>query len=113
MGKKWCVAILIAVGVLLTAFVVVPYARVEILTALHGKELETCWRETGMFDGVALCKVFSYRNDAADVYFVDDDRECGFRVIAERDGDGWRMREWKTVWSTNGSADDFIWPYYR
>ena len=25
----------------------------------------------------------------------------------------WTLDKWSTIWSKTGSADDFIWPYYR
>ena len=103
----------IAVLLCLVLAVAVPYGRAEYLTARHGAEFSQGYLQTGMVDAVDFWKVMAYRADAAQVYYSLPDDGGGILLDFVRDGDGWSLQSWAAVWSSSGSADGWIWPYYR
>ena len=109
--KKHILAIAILLCLVLA--VAVPYGRVEYLTARYGAEFSRGYCQTGMVDAVAFWKVMEYQADAAQVYYSLPDGAGGILLHFVRDGGGWSLRTWEAVWSSSGSADGWIWPYYR
>ena len=94
--------------------VIVPYGKVEFLTATHGDEFAAGYLQTGMIDEIEYLKVMAYSPHKAKVYYVAKDKTSGNVIKFTKDEiSGWKLAEWETVWSTTGSADGFIWPYYR
>ena len=56
-------------------------------------------------------RVLSYSNDRAVVYYYS---ECGGEKIVFQKNDIWQYHQTLAIWSTQGSADDYlIWPYYK
>lgn len=106
MNKK--VKILI-VCILMIIFL--PYLNVELLTFRYGKDFEL--KEYNMVTGISYCKVMKYRKNYAEVLYVCKG-EATILVKYERDDSGeWVDNYWECIWSASGSADEFIWPYYR
>lgn len=102
---------MIAICILL--ILVVPYIRVEILTWKHGSEFSTLYRLTNMIDDIDYFKVMNYSDTSASVYYVTSNRSAGGLVTFNQQDGQWVLEKWKAIWSKTGSADDYIWPYYR
>lgn len=94
--------------------IILPYGKVEILTATYGGEFEKGYLQTKMIDEIEYLKVMSYSDHKAKVYYVEKGKIAGHIIEFARDRIGdWEHIKWETVWSTRGSASGFIWPYYR
>lgn len=85
--------------------------KCEILTFLHQQEFENVWRQNGMLHAVETVKVLDYEKWYARVYCKGPNG--GDVLLLRRAFPGWEQLLWYTVWSEQGSADDFIWPYIR
>lgn len=109
--KKY-VLFLLAIVVFLT--VLFPYMRVEYLSYKHGYQFEELYELTNMIDGVCVVKVYEYSENYAKVYYVESNRLTGSFVYFCWDNKchKWVLDKWETVWSKNGSAEGFVWPYY-
>lgn len=106
------VAIAVIVVVLTAVFVLFwPYIKVEYLTMKYGDEFVGLEEQTNMLHDSRYLKVFGYDENEAVIFYVSD---SGDMVTFVKDENGsWSVKTWKTIWSTTGSADEFIWPYYR
>ncbi len=110
--KKFRVVI-IGVVICILIILVVPYLRVEVLTWKHGTEFETLYKSSNILDDIDYFKVMNYSDTSARVYYVAKNRaRADLFTFVQKDGQ-WVLDKWKTIWSKTGSADDFIWPYYR
>ncbi|HPF55962.1 MAG TPA: hypothetical protein PLV03_05425 [Clostridiales bacterium] len=89
--------------------------KCEILTYKHGAEFSDAVNRFNMVD-VDYYKVIKYDYDdhMALVYCVARGG-AGITMSFKENGNatGWIYLGWRTVWSSSGSADDFIWPYIR
>ena len=109
-------ALILAVGtftglcILLTLF---PYIKAEFLTRQHGNEFQELGQLTGMIDAIVYHRVLDYTDEHATVFYVSKGHVAGNLVEFSRQGNEWILSEWRTIWSTSGSADGFMWPYYR
>ena len=109
-SKKTVLLCALAAAILLLLAAFFPYLKAEYLTARHGDEFAGLERQTNMLDDSKYYKVLSYSKEKAAVFYVSD---TGDVLTFRKENDGWKMDEWKTIWSTAGSADSFCWPYYR
>lgn len=92
-------------------FAILPYLKVEILTLRYGKDFER--KEYNMITSISYCKVMEYRKNYAEVLYVSKGKAT-IIVKYERDDNGeWVDSYWECIWSSSGSADGFIWPFYR
>lgn len=88
-----------------------PYLKAEVLTVRYGKEFAGLQKQTNMLSESKYYKVISYSYDSAEVFYVSD---SGNLLTFKKDSNGeWKYSKWKTIWSTSGSASEFMWPYYR
>lgn len=105
--------IVIAAVVLIWGFFV---AHSLLLTSLHGSEFSapeelgitylTPWEELKGF------KVLSYGKEESTVYYYG--HTGGEKVLFEKKNGEWEYRKTLAIWSTAGSADDYlIFPYYK
>ena len=113
MTKKTKVIRLISVAILL--ILVFPYIKAEFLTMKYGNEFENQYLQTGMMDGIEYFKLLNYIDDVyAEVFYVAEEHSSGNCVtFYKRSYEEWEMIGWNTIWSKTGSADGFMWPYYR
>jgi len=88
-------------------------AKTEYLTYRYGAVFAEEWKQCTMVEDVERCKVLEYSEDSARVYYVEKDRMAGQEFIFVRVDDDWKMTRWNTIWAKQGSADEFIWPYFR
>jgi hypothetical protein len=66
-----------------------------------------------MIDDIEYFKVMEYSKTSAHVYYVTKNRtSADLFTFSKKDGQ-WVIEKWTTIWSRSGSADGFIWPYYR
>lgn len=105
--------IVIAIIIIIFTLIILPYAYVEITTALYGKQFAEEYKQTSMISSVEYYKVFSYNNQRAKVYYVERDPTITYFVYFEKDGSKWKMTSWDTVWSDFGSASNVTFPFYR
>ena len=91
----------------------IPYAKAELLTAWHGEEFAQEYKQSGMIDQIEYFKITSYNNEDACVFYVTDTHSSGVRMNFSGGSGNWKLSNWSAVWSANGSADGFCWPYYR
>lgn len=104
------------VAVLLpVAFYCVSLCRCELLTAAHGHEFEGLDASAHMLEPSDRWKVLDYSGTEASVYYVGPGRIYGnvLRFSSSSGTGPWELTGWNTVWSRNGSADGFVWPYIR
>lgn len=94
-------------------FVTASYGKVEFLTFQYGDEFSKEYNQIGMFDEIEYFKVMEYTDGVAQVYYVIKDRSAGVLVNYLKIEKTWSLDTWKTVWSSSGSANGLIWPYYR
>jgi len=84
---------------------------IEILTSRHGGEFEGLYTQTKMVVGMDSLKVMNYSNDTAKIYYFSS-RRAGITINFARQNGDWELESWNTVWSTTGSAGNFMWPYW-
>ena len=99
----------IIIAIIIIAFIS-PYIFVELNTLIWKREFKNEYKQTNMIGKIKYYKVFYKFGDKAKVYYVDG--TTGNFVYLEKQKDSWKMKEWKTVWSENGSADGITFPYY-
>ena len=102
---------LIITGCLLMSFLF-PFLKHDVLTSLHGNEFEGLYMQTSMIshDDVDSLRVLSYSNNSARIYYVGV--TSGNVLEFSRNDDAWELVSWNTMWSSDGSAGEFIWPYF-
>lgn len=106
MKKKITILFICVIGLIF-----LPYLKVEILTFRYGKDFERT--EYNMITDISYCKVMNYKKNYAEVLYVCKG-ELTIIVKYERNDNGeWVDRYWDCIWSASGSADNFIWPFYR
>jgi len=86
--------------------------RCEILTLKYGNEFIGLELQNTMLDPADNLKILSYSGDTAKVYYKD--KNIGNILEFNKSNETWLYIRWvDTVWSKQGSADGFIWPYFR
>ncbi len=106
--KGIIIGLLVLVIVFVAAF---PYIKAEYLTKKYGHEFENLQEATNIIGDVRYLKVLSYSPEKATAFYVSD---TGDLLTFEKTADDtWAFVTWYTVWSKSGSADGFMWPYYR
>ncbi|HPF55963.1 MAG TPA: hypothetical protein PLV03_05430 [Clostridiales bacterium] len=86
--------------------------KCEILTNQYGYEFNNVIKNYSMLEDTDYYKVIKYNEETAVVYCVRKG-EYGDTAYMVRQGRTWMIKSFHTVWSSTGSADDFIWPYIR
>lgn len=91
----------------------ISLARCEILTSLHSNVFKRLCQENTMITPLKYLKVLSYSNTQARIYCVSEGNSMGNILAFTKIGEKWEYKEWEnTVWSTSGTADNIIWPYW-
>ena len=85
--------------------------RTEILTYQHRATFADLYKQNSMIGNVVRFKVMEYSESQARVYYVDE--FGGYLLYFANIAGQWKFYTWKAIWSKQGSADDFIWPYIR
>ncbi|MBE6599229.1 MAG: hypothetical protein E7638_07295 [Ruminococcaceae bacterium] len=109
--KKRTKICLVTVKLIILAVLFSPYIRAEYLTFVYGKQFAGLEQQTNILNPARYFRVLAYSETEATVFYVSD---TGDLMTFVKDANGeWERAEWKTIWSTTGSADEFMWPYYR
>lgn len=103
--------IILVVGVFLNVWII-SLVKCDVLTIMHGKEFETVYRDDTMLSEIDYLKILSYSKNSAKVYYVSENRTGGDILTFKLVDGKWTKCEWRTVWSTTGSASEVIWPYW-
>ena len=83
----------------------------EIMTAMHINDFDSL--QNPMIGNINLSKILKYNNKEAVVYYVSDDYSLGQKITFNKKDNGeWEEVNYNTVWSSSGSADDFVFPYF-
>lgn len=106
--------IIIVISPLLIFFAVCFFSLIkcEVLTLMHGNQFIENYKTNTMIEDIEYCKVVKYSQTQALVYYVSDKYSRGDTVTFIKVNGNWEYESWNTVWSTSGSADNFIWPYW-
>ncbi|MDO5403042.1 MAG: hypothetical protein Q4F11_06340 [Eubacteriales bacterium] len=109
---KWIIR-----GLILVLFLtwLVPFAHNSILTIMHGKEFKDEYRQCSYFQSdekVEFYQVIEYSESRAKVYYVAERHSSANVYTFEKKDDRWLFKEFDTIWSSSGSAEDILWPYF-
>lgn len=90
-------------------------AHNEVLTVLHQHEFRdryTDWSMRANETDLVLCKVISYTNDEAQVYYVmDHGNAAEVYTFVKNINNDWVFSSSNCLWSQGGNADEMLWPY--
>lgn len=92
--------------------------KCEVLTHKHYDEFKDAYKQNTMLGDMEYFKVLSYSPystyDVAQVYYVSKGNTAGDVLTFKYnyDTDLWEEISWSTIWSTNGSASEVIYPYW-
>lgn len=109
--KSFVKIVLVVIIAFLPACWLLSIAKCKFNTYLHGAEFVGEHEQTNMISGNPEPKVLKYSDEVAEIYYVDD--EGGDIITFEKIDGEWIMEDWRTVWSSSGGADGFMWPYGR
>lgn len=105
----------ILLGVILTlvCIYIATLVRIEILTYQHKDELiDACKENTMVGDDFDFFKVLEYSEcDYARVYVGKYTTTGNVFTLGYSDGE-WYEAGWSTKWSTSGTADKTVYPYF-
>ena len=88
------------------------FLKCEILTAFHGEKFTEVYKENTMMGEIEYLKILNYSDKEARIYYVSQDYLSGDILLFTNENDEWQYDSWeRTVWSKQGSADGFVWPY--
>ena len=90
----------------------ISLANCEILTHIHGNEFAETYKENTMLGDMAYWKVLDYSENHARVYYVSINHSNADVLTFVKENGLWKSDKWETVWSTTGSADNVIFPYW-
>lgn len=106
--------VILVIILLFLVGVMFPYAKVELQTYRYGSEFTSLCKSNGFISEFKYLKVMNYSEEIAEVYYVTKNKTSGLLYRFVKDSDSaWQLEGWDAVWSEHGSADGFIWPYYR
>ena len=106
--------------ILIILFLLVIYwllclAKCEMLTNLYQGYFREAYISENISDNIASIKVLKYSDYNAKVYIINKDQKgysMGNVFTFKRPNDKWIYDSWsRTVWSKNGNAEGFVWPY--
>lgn len=105
--------ILIFIVFVLVSYIFYSYGKVEYLTYKHKYNFEgKIAYAVDRAEDFEYTKVFEYSENEANVLFG----RRGYKVLLKlkKNSEGvWKVDDEIKSWSSSGSADDFIWPYYK
>jgi hypothetical protein len=125
--KKRRKIIFIVCSAIIFVFVIIwgiSILKCEILTYLYGNEFYGLEKQNSMIGDVVTMKILDYSDNYARIYYKDknstyygnkyyDYSTSNILIFIKINGQ-WKYEKWeRTVWSGQGSADGFFWPYIR
>ncbi len=94
---------------LLLAIWVISILKCEVLTLLYKNN----YKEIPYFEDIDRMRVLNRTSDTARVYYIVEDNELGIVVNFSKNNGKWFFDNYDCVWSEQGNADSYIWPYGR
>lgn len=104
---------LIVIAVILALFLIVWIAsliKCEVLTNKYFDDFALAYQDNGWIDDVTYFKVLRCDGETAEVYYVSAD--IGLVLEFQNQNGSWAETTWYCVWSSHGSASEFVWPYW-
>lgn len=107
----------IFVGLIVGAIIwggVLPYAKVESLTKKYGEEFADLYKQSSFIDEIEYFKVFYYGHygSIAHIYYVESGHSTRNHFIFHKINREWKLISENCVWSSSGSANEYLWPFY-
>ena len=88
------------------------FAKCEVLTLMYSAEFKNGYELTGMLPEPDFIKVLSYDKAQARVYYVKKN-EVGSTVDFIKKDNEWELKSWGgKAWSSDGSAESVVMPYF-
>ena len=84
--------------------------RIEFLTFKYGYQFNGL--QNSMISNIEYLKVLNYNDDTATIYYVTQNKTSGNICEFKKDTSSWMELNWNTIWSSNGNASNFIFPYW-
>ena len=91
----------------------IPYMNVEIKTYKYGDQFKDRYTDTNMIESIEYYKGVSYSETKAKVLYVELGHETVNLVWFKKEDGKWMYDNCETIWSQNGSADGWTFPFYR
>lgn len=112
--KNYIKKVIFFIVLLLLIIWVSEIIKNEVYTIKYGEQFENIPALTENVGPCEYFKVIDYRGDAARLYYITsyEPNPTGNVVILEYYDGSWHYVGQHTVWSTMGSADEAIWPYW-
>lgn len=87
------------------------YIKCEINTSKYGEIFKEVLNSENDYDTTGKIKVIKYSENSAKIYLVSKNINMGLNFVIKYKRKMKRISD-KVIWS-QGSADEFIWPYIR
>ena len=99
----------ITLGLLLCC-ILYPYLQVEVLTIKYRKEVSSLYAQTNMIDDDNYFKVLKANKNNLKIIYISKTSKniCYYSKINNE----YVLKDWYTLYSIEGSADDFMYPFY-
>jgi len=110
MGKRFTAGLIIVV--VLVIALVAPYIKNEYLTARYGDQFEELYKQTTMIERVDYLKVMEYTPTHAKICYVTKGENINVIEFSKIGSDDWQISAWRCMWSSTGSAGEFMYPFY-
>ena len=127
----------VVLAIVIIAFLIylfMPYFMVKNLTRKYEAEFLDLYSENGFYNNIEYLKVFQYRDEKADIYYLGNNRlkkelddlgsdyavilyveenhsSAALFIFYDENGQ-WKLSSWNLIWSISGTADGIMWPYY-
>ena len=111
--KKISMVIILIILILFIMLIAVPYAKAEVLTYKYGDQFQELYKQTNIIADIEYLKVIEYSDKLAKVCYISKDHQSSNVITFKQQDETWVIDSWVTIWSKTGSADGFVWPYYR
>jgi hypothetical protein len=89
--------------------------KCEFLTLIYGNKF-TDWKyyeSRTMIENIDYIKILDYTNNYARIYCVSNNNRVAHTLEFIKVNFEWEYVGWaNTIWSTSGTADNTIWPYW-
>lgn len=112
MKKFWKIILILSPVICFLIIWGTSLAKCEFLTLIHGNEFAEAYKTNSMLGDMEYWKVMNYSKERAQVYFVSINHKGADMLTFIKENEEWKLDSWNTIWSTTGSADNTIFPYW-
>lgn len=102
--------ILICIIIFIFTIASLPYIAVEINTLRYGEIAKSLYDQATLIDDNNYCKVVEYSEEKLVVLYVDSTNLS--RCYFKNQNGSWKLYHWEVVYSHEGSASEFCYPFY-